>query len=214
MVAPQEQPHRVAGLLLAAGGGRRMGRPKALVPDPGGGTFLERGLRVLREAGCAPVVVVLGAGADLARPLATADATATHDATATGGAAAADVVVEAADWADGQSASLRAGLAAVADTDAESALVMLVDLPDVGAAVLERLIAATAGGGPAVLARAAYEGVPGHPVLLGREHWTAIREGARGDRGARDHLATHPHVVVECGDLATGRDADTPADLA
>ena len=175
-----------------------MGRPKALVPDPSGGTFLERGLRVLHESGCAPVVVVLGAGIEEARPLATA----------------ADLVVEAPDWADGQSASLRAGLRAVADTDARAVLVLLVDLPDVGAAVLRRLLAATAGEGPAVLARAVYDGVPGHPVLLGREHWAAVLGEATGDRGARDHLARHPHTVVECADLATGRDADTPSDLA
>lgn len=201
MTVPEEEPRPVAGLLLAAGGGRRMGRPKALVADPAGGTFLERGLRVLRESGCDPVLVVLGAGIDEARPLAEA------------GTAPADVVVEAADWADGQSASLRAGLRAVAGTDAEAVIVLLVDLPDVGPQVLTRLLAATAGEGPAVLARAAYQGVPGHPVLIGREHWAAVLDGATGDRGARDHLATHPHTVVECGDLATGRDADTPADL-
>ncbi len=183
-----------------------MGRPKALVPDPGGGTFLERGLRVLREGGCSPVVVVLGAGADEARPLATG--------AGVGPRYAADFVVEATGWAAGQSASLRAGLLSVAVTDAEAVLVLLVDLPDVGPAVLTRVLAATAGQGPAVLARAAYEGVPGHPVLLGREHWAAILHEVTGDRGARDHLASHPHVVVECGDLATGRDADTPADLA
>ena len=180
-----------------------MGRPKALVMDAGGGTFLERGLRVLHEAGCSPVVVVLGAAADEAGLL----------ATGAGAAPAADVVVEATDWAAGQSASLRAGLRAVAATHADAALVLLVDLPDVGPAVLTRVLAAAQGAGPAVLARAAYEGVPGHPVLLGREHWPAILDGATGDRGARDHLASHPHVVVECGDLATGRDADTPADL-
>ncbi len=180
-----------------------MGRPKALVADPHGGTFLERGLRVLHEAGCSPVVVVLGAGADQARPL----------TTGAGSGPAADVVVEATDWATGQSASLRAGLRAVAATDADAVLVLLVDLPDVGAAVLTRVLAAAQGAGPAGLARAAYDGVPGHPVLLGREHWAAVLDGATGDRGARDHLAAHPHEVVECGDLATGRDADTPADL-
>ncbi|WP_235530663.1 NTP transferase domain-containing protein [Phycicoccus sp. Root563] len=201
MTVPREQPRQVAGLLLAAGGGRRMGRPKALVADPGGGTFLERGLRVLRESGCGPVVVVLGAGVEEARPLATA------------GTAPADVVVEATDWADGQSASLRAGLRACLDTDAEAALVLLVDLPDVGPPVVVRLLAETAGEGPAVLARAAYAGVPGHPVLLGRDHWDEVLTSATGDKGARDHLARHPHLVVECGDLATGLDADTPADL-
>jgi CTP:molybdopterin cytidylyltransferase MocA len=186
-----------AGLLLAAGGGRRMGRAKALVPVPGGsGTLLERGLRVLRDAGCAPVVVVLGASADLARPL----------------AGAADLVVEAADWADGQSASLRVGLTALQDTDADAACVLLVDLPDVGADAVARVRGA-AGEDPGALARAAYEGTPGHPVVMGRAHWAGALATLHGDEGARGYLATHPHLVVECGDLATGQDVDTPADL-
>jgi CTP:molybdopterin cytidylyltransferase MocA len=55
--------------------------------------------------------------------------------------------------------------------------------------------------------------VPGHPTLLGRDHWTGVVDTARGDRGARDYLAEHPPVLVECGDLATGRDVDTADDL-
>jgi CTP:molybdopterin cytidylyltransferase MocA len=66
------------------------------------------------------------------------------------------------------------------------------------------------GGDPAAVARAAYDGVPGHPVLLGRDHWAGVLASAAGDRGARDYLATRPVVLVECGDLATGRDQDTP----
>ena len=88
-----------AGLLLAAGGGSRMGTAKALVDDPGGGSFVERGVRVLRDGGCSPVVVVVGAQAERATALATA--------------AGADLVVEASDWASGQSASLRRGLEAL-----------------------------------------------------------------------------------------------------
>ena len=61
-----------AGLLLAAGGGSRMGMAKALVDDPGGGSFVERGVRVLREGGCGPVVVVVGAQAECATALAAA----------------------------------------------------------------------------------------------------------------------------------------------
>ncbi len=88
---------------------------------------------------------------------------------------------------------------------------LLVDLPDVGAAVVDRVVSAAAG--PASLARAAYDGVPGHPVLLGRDHWAEVARTARGDRGARDHLARHGDAVrlVECGDLATGADVDEPA---
>lgn len=187
----------VAGLLLAAGAGRRMGRPKALLDDPSGGSFVERGLRVLRESGCHPVVVVLGAGAQEARPLVTG----------------ADSVVVAEDWAQGQSASLRTGLEAVTASGAEAVVVLLVDLPDVGPDVVSRVRAATSGDGPAALGRAAYAGGPGHPVVIGRDHWAGVLDLLAGDRGARDYLAAHRHTVVECGDLASGEDADTPADL-
>ena len=82
----------------------------------------------------------------------------------------------------------------------------LVDLPDVGPDVVRRLldrpVSAT------TLARATYDGTPGHPVLLGREHWAGVIESARGDQGARTYLATLDVVHVECGDLATGRDVD------
>ena len=174
-----------------------MGTPKALVDDPAGGSFVERGVRVLRDGGCSPVIVVVGAASSRAKELARA--------------AGADLVVEAPDWAQGQSASLRAGVGALQSTDAEVACILLVDLPDVDAAVVERVTAA--GAGPAVLARAAYQGVPGHPVVMGRDHWQGVLDVAAGDKGARDYLATHDHAVVECGDLATGRDVDTPADL-
>ena len=53
--------------------------------------------------------------------------------------------------------------------------------------------------------------MPGHPALIGRSHWEAVAHEAGGDQGARGYFRTHPHDLVECGDLATGRDADTPA---
>lgn len=176
-----------------------MGTPKALVDDPAGGTFVERGVRVLREAGCHPVLVVVGAEGARAGALAVG--------------AGADLVVEAADWAQGQSASLRAGLGALRHTDSEVACILLVDLPDVGPDAVERVVAAAAGAGPTALARAAYQGVPGHPVVMGRDHWQGALERTTGDTGARDYLAAHDHLLVECGDLATGRDVDTRADL-
>jgi CTP:molybdopterin cytidylyltransferase MocA len=175
-----------------------MGLAKALVDDPGGGSFVERGVRVLRAGGCSPVVVVVGAQAERATALATA--------------AGADLVVEASDWAIGQSASLRRGIEALETSGAELACVLLVDLPDVGADVVAQVLAAV-GDGPATLARAAYQGVPGHPVVIGRDHWSAIRDEVTGDSGARDYLAAHPHATVEVGHLASGRDADTPDDL-
>ncbi len=179
-----------AGLLLAAGAGTRMGRPKALVVDEKGTPWLSRGVDVLRSGGCDVVVVVLGAASDQARAF-------VPDGVA---------VVVAADWAEGMSASLRAGLEFLEDTEADAALVSLVDLPDVTDAVVHRVLAA--GADRAALIRTTYDGRPGHPVVLGREHWSGVRAAAIGDRGARDYLADHALVEVECGDLATGRDVD------
>lgn len=178
------------GLLLAAGAGRRMGSPKALVRDADGTSWLLRSISALREGGCDRVHVVLGASANEARPLLDG-----YDVE----------VVVAENWEEGMGASLRTGLAALGGDEA-AALVTLVDLPDVGPDVIERLLAREVTA--ATLARAAYDGAPGHPVLLGRDHWAGVIETATGDRGARDYLATHDVDLVECGDLATGRDVD------
>jgi CTP:molybdopterin cytidylyltransferase MocA len=181
------------GLLLAAGAGRRMGRPKALV-----GTWLYDAVTRLRNGGCGRVVVVLGASAQQARTL-LAEQASDQDVE----------VVVAEDWDEGMGASLRAGLRALVERDADevAALVTLVDLPDVGAEVFERVLGQPIAA--STLARASYDGSPGHPVLLGRDHWAGIVATAAGDRGARDYLATHDVALVECGDLATGRDVDT-----
>ena len=173
----------VAGVLLAAGEGRRYGGPKALVPG-----WLQSAVGVLRDGGCAEVTVVLGAAVDDV-PL--------PDEVRT---------VVADDWAEGMGASLRTGLGALADPDA--AVIHLVDLPDVTAAVVARLLAAPVD--VTTLRRATYGGVPGHPVLIGRDHWAGVVALAVGDRGARVYLRTHPHEQVECGDLASGADVDRP----
>lgn len=181
------------GLLLAAGAGRRMGKPKALVSD-----WLARSVGVLRDGGCEAVTVVLGAEAPAALALLEQqldDVRGLH-------------AVVAEDWRSGQSASLRAGLAALTYTHADAVLVHLVDLPDIGADVVRRVLAA--GTGPQALARAAYDGAPGHPVLIGRSHWVPLGAELRGDEGARSYLSAHGAELVECGDLATGRDIDSP----
>ncbi len=193
------------GLLLAAGAGRRMGTPKALLRDGHGVPFLDRAVGRLLEGGCGGVTVVLGASAELARELLEEAGWAADPAVA---------VVVADDWAEGMGASLRAGLDDLADApaDVSAALVSLVDLPDVDEAVVRRVLEAAAGDHE-VLARASYDGVAGHPVLLGRGHWPGAARTARGDRGARDYLRGRQVRLVECADLATGRDLDTPEQL-
>ena len=179
----------VVGLLLAAGSGERFGGPKALARDDDGTSWLLRSVQALRP--CAEIVVVVGAEAAQVAALLPMSVPR----------------IRADDWAEGMGASLRAGLAALEPTSHDSALVSLVDLPDVDAAVVARLVAASEG--PVELARAAYDGVPGHPVLIGRDHWPGVIDTATGDRGARDYLATHDVALVECGDLATGVDVDS-----
>ncbi|RSD23802.1 nucleotidyltransferase family protein [Amycolatopsis eburnea] len=194
---------RVAGLLLAAGAGRRFGGPKALA-ELDGEPLVRRALRTLSEAGCTPIRVVLGAAADQVRPL-------LPDPTA---------AVYAEDWQTGMGASLRAGLTALTETGTETdsetdgpvaALVHLVDLPWIGPEILTRV---TADATPRSIARAAYDGTPGHPVLLGRDWWPEIAATAQGDRGARDWLATRADLtLIECADLGSGHDVDRPTDL-
>ncbi|MBF4462129.1 MULTISPECIES: nucleotidyltransferase family protein [unclassified Rathayibacter] len=180
----------VTGVVLAAGAGRRAGGPKALRRDASGIAWVELAVRRLEAVGCAPVLVVVGAQAERARLLVPPSAT----------------VVVAADWHEGLSASLRAGLAGAVGS---AALVTLVDLPDEPAAVGARLLSAVSPE-PWALARAVFGGRPGHPVLLGRAHWAALVGGAGGDSGARELLRMAGAREIECGDLWSGVDRDGP----
>jgi CTP:molybdopterin cytidylyltransferase MocA len=173
---------RTAGLVLAAGEGRRFGGPKApYVVD--GERLVDRAVRVLTEGGCDPVLVVLGAWVD---------------------EVPGAEVVHNEEWAEGMGSSLRCGLAALEGREElDRALVSLVDLPGLSSVAVRRLLDSDAD-----LAAAAYDGVRGHPVLLGREHWAGVTATATGDRGARAYLAAHEPRLVEVGDVATGEDLD------
>src|SRR5205823_3928299 len=98
----------------------------------------------------------------------------------------------------------------LADKDIPAAVVLPVDVPGVTADAVRRVASLA---GPDALARASYAGVPGHPVLLGRDHWAGAYASATGDAGARDYLRRHPVRLVPCEDIATGTDLDTPDDL-
>ncbi|CAM5246332.1 MULTISPECIES: nucleotidyltransferase family protein [Streptomyces] len=199
MTDNQDLQGGVAGLLLAAGGGRRLGgRPKALLPHRGR-PLVEHAVGVLRAAGCERIHVVLGAAADEVRDRARLDGC---------------VLVDNPDWAAGMGSSLRAGLASLAGTGVRAALVSLVDQPGIGPAATARVLGACEN--ETSLVSAAYAGVRGHPVLFGAAHWAGIAQTATGDRGARAYLTAHEGEIrlVECADVAEPYDIDTEADLS
>ena len=181
----------VAALILAAGGGRRLGgRPKALLSH-GGELLIERAVRTARAGGCDSVVVVVGAEAEEVRRRADL---------------AGCTVTVNEDWSTGMGSSLRAGLAAL-DPTCDAAVILLVDQPFVTPEAVRAVV--TSG---AEVATATYDGRRGHPVLIAARHWPEAAASAVGDRGARDFLARHEVVSVPCdGSLA---DIDVPEDLA
>ncbi|WP_107417919.1 nucleotidyltransferase family protein [Streptomyces sp. CB03238] len=190
---------RIAGLLLAAGGGRRLGgRPKALLQHRGR-PLVEHAVGVLRAGGCEVVHVVLGASAGSVRERASLPGCA---------------LVDNPDWEEGMGSSLRAGLASLSGSGADAAVVSLVDQPGIGPEAVRRVAAAYRSRD--ALASAAYDGKRGHPVLIGAERWADVGVSAEGDRGARAYLKEHEAsiVLVECGDVAEPYDIDTVADLA
>jgi nicotine blue oxidoreductase len=191
----------VAGILLAAGGGSRLGQPKATV-EFGGQTLAQRGVALLRDGGADPVVVVTGAA-----PVSVDGTRSAHNP----------------DWQTGMGSSLATGLRALAADGgngavtagtAVAAVIVLADQPLVGAEAVRRLIAAYRAG--ATVAVAAYNGRQRNPVLIARGHWPELLATVTGDTGARPFLRAHSELltVVECGDTGRPDDIDTPEDLA
>jgi CTP:molybdopterin cytidylyltransferase MocA len=176
-----------------------MGTPKGLLRTPNGTAWATRAVAALAAGGCAPILVVTGAQAEHVQALVPTLAR----------------IVVAADWQEGMGASLRAGLKALAErAPASTAVVItLVDTPGVTPETVARLVKLAGSVGPGVLARAGYDDVPGHPVLIGREHWDGVRAVASGDTGARRYLADHDVVLVESADVGSGEDIDTPDGL-
>ena len=191
----------VVGVLLAAGAGSRFGvdgPPKALHPFRGR-PLLTWPLAALRDGGVDRVVVVLGADAD---------------AVAAGTALGEAEIVRCTDWAEGLSASLRAGVRAAAAGGADAVVIALADQPLLDARAVARVIAGRA---PTQLdaIRATYAGVPGHPTLLEFSTFAAV-ERLTGDTGARGLLSDRATRVglVACDGLGRPDDTDTPQALA
>ena len=173
-----------AAIILAAGASTRLGSPKQLVVFAGE-RLLERAIRIAREAGCSPIVVVLGAAAEEMQRRCTLD----------------DVVIVLNDlWPQGMGSSLRAGIAAV--LRAESAIVMTCDMPSVTSAHLRALIA------QGDLTASRYAGRNGVPAFFPASAFPDLL-AANGDEGARHILRNAPSIPLRGGEL----DVDTPVDL-
>jgi molybdenum cofactor cytidylyltransferase len=178
----------LGGVILAAGASTRFGDQPKLLAGLDDRPVLEH---VIGAACSVPelerVVVVLGGDAELLRE-------------SIDFGRAEPVLCD--DWQRGMSWSLRCGVAALAH--AERVMVLLGDSPTVTPDLLRRFVNALGG------TRAAYRGVPGHPVVLGRAQIERL-EDVRGDIGARRLLEDGPRI--ECADIASGEDIDTVADL-
>ncbi|MEN3611050.1 nucleotidyltransferase family protein [Plantactinospora sp. ZYX-F-223] len=184
-------------MIIAAGGGRRIGGPEALLHQ-GERPLVNQVLDTMRAAGCGPLVVVLGAAAEQVR--ATADLS------------GATVVVNRS-WGTGIGSSIRLGLEAVPDRRVEAVVVVPVDMPGLTEAAVRRVAALPY---PEALVCATYEGLRGYPMLFGRRHWPGIAALANADVGARPYLMAHKDEIVDiaCDTVADGSRANTPELLA
>jgi len=188
--AASYDPHvdGVIGVLLAGGAGERFGDGPKVRAKVAGRELWEWPLEALREGEVDALVVVQGAvrwyvpGAE---------------------------VVVCDEWAEGLSASLRAGVAEAAVHGAEAVVVALADQSLLDARAVARVLAARGGGVEAV--RATYDGVPNHPTVIESSLFAAVA-ALRGDEGARSLLGGAR--LVPCDGLGAPDDVDTPEDLA
>lgn len=196
MTAPVSLPG-VVGVVLAAGAGTRFGGGAKVRARVGGRELWEWPVAALRGGGVGEVVLVQGAErfpvGDAAR------------------------VVICDDWAEGLSASLRAGVGAAAARGAQAVVVALADQPLLDARAVAKVVAAWREGGGASegvsadAVRATYAGVPNHPTVIAAPLFGAVAHLC-GDAGAKSLL--RGARLVACDGLGAPDDVDTPEDLA
>jgi molybdenum cofactor cytidylyltransferase len=175
---------RVGAIILAAGSSKRLGTPKQLVVL-GAETLLDRTVRVARQAGCSPVVVVLGASAELIRRECNLED--------------AEVVLNKS-WPEGMGSSVRLGVQALRDVD--GCVVMICDMPAVTAAHLQALMAS------GELTASSYANRQGVPAYFPASAFGDLIK-LEGDAGARSLLQSAQRIELPCGEL----DVDTIEDL-
>lgn len=186
---------RFAAIVLAAGASTRLGSPKQLVVHEGE-PLVRRAVRTASEAGLAPVIIVVGSGAEAIEALLRDEP---------------DVdVIRNADWASGMASSLRAGITRVRALDVDGFVVMLADQPLVDAAAIRRLVTAWPGTHGLVASR--YGDALGAPALFATRYADDLSSLA-GDAGAGGWLRRRAAEVtaVPLGEAAL--DIDVPADI-
>ena len=176
---------RIAGAVLAAGAGTRMGRPKADV-SLAGSRLVDRAVAVLRAAGCDPLLAVVRSGVEVR--------------------GAVTIVNNHPER--GMRSSL--ALAVTAAVDADALAVHLVDVPGVGAEAARRVVRAWRPGRVTV---ASYAGRRGHPIVMSPALWSQAVGMADPDEGARAFLRANPQLVDEVPVPGDPADVDTPRDL-
>jgi CTP:molybdopterin cytidylyltransferase MocA len=184
--------------VLAAGASKRLGQPKQLVQYKGE-TLLERAIRMARESGAAPVIVVVGAG---------------HERIIAGVRFEAAKAILNPFWEQGIATSIHAGLAAVEwlAAEASGALILPCDQVRLSADHLRALLEAFAGNGGTSIVASTYAGVLGIPAVFPRAAFGELM-ALEGDKGARALLLRPPCPVVEVEFAGGEVDIDEPADL-
>lgn len=188
----------IAGLILAAGASRRLGRPKQLEPWREGITLLGAVIEAARSYGLDELWIVLGSGSDQVMAEVDLD----------------DVgIIENPEWEEGLASSLRVGLDAITrQSRADAVLVLLGDQPDISPEVVDKLL----GRRPRSKAMAIvpkYRYTWGNPILIDRTLWPRLMS-LSGDEGAKRLLQAHPEWVEEVWvESLPPRDVDTAADV-
>jgi CTP:molybdopterin cytidylyltransferase MocA len=178
----------VAGAVLAAGAGTRMGRPKAEL-IVAGRRLLDRAATALRDGGCDPVIAVVR------------DGTTVSDRVR---------AVINPDPARGMRSSLSLAVDAAALAGADALAVLLVDVPGVAADAVRAVVA---GWQPGRIAIASYQGTRGHPTVMAPDLWREALGAAGPDEGARALLKARPELVDEIEVAGDPTDLDTPEDM-
>jgi molybdenum cofactor cytidylyltransferase len=187
---------KAGGVILAAGGSSRFGRPKQLATFRGE-SLIRRATNAVLAAGCQPVVVVVGQeAAGIKVEVSGLDC----------------VIVVNAEWREGIASSIRAGLQHLvqADHDLEAALLLACDQPLIEATALREMIELHATSGRAIVA-AAYANTLGIPALFARSCFVALTE-LEGDRGAKDLIYAQRDEVAEFALPSAAFDIDSASD--